>query len=52
MLMASAPKMTPRSKHIAVKYHFFRESVEKGEIKLLKIASEAERRYLHEGIVS
>ena len=25
--LASSPKMTPRTKHIAVKYHFFRDKI-------------------------
>ena len=31
------PRMTPRSKHIAVKYHWFREHVTSGKIKVCKI---------------
>ena len=27
LILASTPQMTPRSKHIAVKYHFFKEHV-------------------------
>jgi hypothetical protein len=27
--LAKAPKMNPRTKHIAIKYHFFREAVRK-----------------------
>jgi hypothetical protein len=37
---ATAPKMSPRTKHIAVKYHFFREKVEKLEIQVVRIDSE------------
>ena len=40
LLLATTPKMTPRSKHIAVKYHFFKENVSRGEIQLVKVASE------------
>ena len=38
--LATAPKLTPRTKHIAVKYHFFKEHVgkEKG-IDIIKIES-------------
>jgi hypothetical protein len=32
--------MSPRTKHIAVKYHFFREKVEKLEIQVVRIDSE------------
>jgi hypothetical protein len=31
--------MTPRSKHYAVKYHWFREELEPRKVKLVKIAS-------------
>ena len=31
------PRMTPRSKHIAVKYHWFREHVASGRLKVCKI---------------
>jgi Reverse transcriptase (RNA-dependent DNA polymerase) len=37
--LASSPRMTPRSKHIAVKYHFFRSHVANGSIKIFKIAT-------------
>ena len=33
------PRMTPRSKHIAVKYHFFTEHVQTGRIQLVKVES-------------
>jgi hypothetical protein len=36
---ATAPKMSPRTKHIAVKYHFFREKVANLEIKIVRIDS-------------
>ena len=31
------PRMTPRSKHIAVKYHWFREYVASGKLKVVKV---------------
>ena len=34
---AMAPKMSPRTKHIAVKYHFFREKVRNLEIEVVRI---------------
>ena len=34
------PRMTPRSKHIAVKYHWFREHVESGRFSVHKIATD------------
>jgi hypothetical protein len=36
---SDAPKMTPRSKSIAVKYHWFREHLEKGKIEIKAISS-------------
>ena len=35
--LATVPKMTPRSKHIAIKYHFFREHVFNGTVDIEKI---------------
>jgi hypothetical protein len=32
--LANAPKMRPRTRHIALKYHHFRSHVEKGHIKI------------------
>jgi hypothetical protein len=37
---ATAPKMSPRTKHIDVKYHFFWEKVEKLEIQVIHIDSD------------
>ena len=34
---ATAPKMSPRTKHIAIPYHFFRSKVASGEIKILRV---------------
>ena len=34
---ATAPKMSPRTKHIAIPYHFFRSKVASGEIKILPV---------------
>ena len=34
---ANLPKMTPRTKHIAVSYHWFREYVLSGVLRILKI---------------
>ena len=39
LILASTPRMTPRSKHIAVKYHFFKEHVQMGWIQLVKVES-------------
>lgn len=41
--LARAPRMTPRTKHYAIKYHFFATHVEKEEIKLYKISSKEQR---------
>jgi Reverse transcriptase (RNA-dependent DNA polymerase) len=43
LALASSPKMTPRSKHIAVKYHFFRSHVQKGDIKIYKIDTKEQK---------
>ena len=40
LLLAQSPRITPRSKHIAVPYHFFREHVTNGTLQILKVASE------------
>ena len=32
--LANAPKLTPRTKHIGIKYHFFREHVRIGNIRI------------------
>ena len=34
LTMAKVPKMRPRTKHLNVKYHHFRDHVERGEISL------------------
>jgi hypothetical protein len=39
LILATTPRMTPRSKHIAVPDHFFREHVAAGTIKIFKIAT-------------
>jgi hypothetical protein len=39
LLLANIPRLTPRSKHIAVKYHFFHHHVESGDICVQHIAS-------------
>ena len=41
--LARAPRMTPRTKHYGIKYHFFREYVEKGDLKLSKIHTKEQR---------
>jgi hypothetical protein len=40
LLLAQTPRITPRSKHIAVPYHFFREHVTNGTIQIHKVASD------------
>jgi hypothetical protein len=35
--LARSPCITPRTKHYAIKYHFFKHHVERKEIKLFKI---------------
>ena len=41
--LARAPRMTPRTKHYGIKYHFFREYVSNGDLKLTKIDSKEQR---------
>ena len=35
--LAKVPKNRPRTKHIAVKYHHFREAVSKGILKVVRV---------------
>ena len=35
--LAKAPKMNPRTKHIAIKYHHFREAVRKGYLQIQRV---------------
>lgn len=35
--------MTPRTKHYCIRYHFFREHVVIGDIKLFKVESKNQR---------
>jgi hypothetical protein len=35
--LGRSPCITPRTKHYNIKYHFFREQVKNGNIKLFKI---------------
>ena len=39
-LLTTMKKMTPRSKHIAIKYHHFKQAVFDGFVKILKVNSE------------
>ena len=43
LTLAQCPKMTPRSKHIAVKYHFFRQFVTRGELEIRKVESSKQK---------
>jgi hypothetical protein len=36
--MANVPKMRPRTKHLNIKYHFFRQYVQKGILQVVHIA--------------
>jgi cysteine sulfinate desulfinase/cysteine desulfurase-like protein len=40
LILAMMKKMTPRSKHIAIKYHHFKQAVFNGFVKILKVNSE------------
>eukprot|EP00957_Ditylum_brightwellii_P100256 7640022-Ditylum_brightwellii.AAC.1 len=37
--VASCQKMTPTSKFIAIKYHWFRQHMESGEVEIVKVES-------------
>ena len=43
IVLATAPQMTPRSKHIGIKYHFFREAVRTKEVHIERIDSENQK---------
>ena len=50
--MAKTPKMRPRTKHIAIKYHHFRSHVENGDLLLEKIdTTEQEADFLTKPLV-
>lgn len=38
--LAKTPKLRPRTKHINIKYHHFREHVEKGHIEVVHVSTE------------
>ena len=40
IVVATSPCLTPTSKHIAVKYHWFRQHVDSGEISIVKVSSQ------------
>ena len=40
LILATTKKMTPRSKHIAIKYHHFKQAVFNGFVKIVKVNSE------------
>ena len=43
LILATVPRMTPHSKHIAVPYHFFLKHVAKGTVKIFKVASDQDK---------
>ena len=43
LTLTNLPSMTPWSKHIAVKYHFFRESIKDGNVKIMRVKSENQK---------
>jgi hypothetical protein len=45
MVLANAqlPNMTPRTKHIAIKYGWFRSHVKEGEIEVVKIDTKLQK---------
>ena len=40
LTLANVPKLTPRSKHIAIPYHFFREFIRKKEAEVVHVETE------------
>ena len=40
LTLANVPKLTPRSKHIAIPYHFFREFVRKKEVAVVHVSTD------------
>ena len=38
--MARSPKMRPRTKHLKIKYHHFREAVEAGDVSIHPVSTE------------
>ena len=44
LALATAPKLTPRTKHIAVKYHFFKDHIGEAKgIRIVKIENEFQK---------
>ena len=35
--LANVPKIRPRTKHIAIKYHHFRTYVQQGDVRIVKV---------------
>jgi hypothetical protein len=40
---AQFPNMTPRTKHIAIKYHWFKEHIKEGEIEVREIGTKVQK---------
>ena len=40
MTLATMPRMSPRSRHIAVKYHFFRDAIRQGLALIVPIQTQ------------
>ena len=40
MFLANSPKLLPRTEHIGVKYHLFREHINRGDIEVVWIPTE------------
>lgn len=43
LMQAPLPKMTPQTKHIAVKYHWFCQHLCRGEIEVKKISTDQQK---------
>jgi hypothetical protein len=40
LALANCPQLTPRSKHYAVQYHFFKSHVKQGTVKVVKVSTD------------
>jgi hypothetical protein len=41
--LVRVPKISPRNRHFAVKYHFFREHVARGDIQIIKVTTHEQK---------
>jgi hypothetical protein len=43
LIMATSPKIRPRTKHINIKYHHFREAIHTGKVTIHKISTDKQQ---------